>query len=238
MQTRRSRRIAGAVAGVATLSAALLMVGTADADPITGTSGVTGSVRVKTNTFELPDGSAFTGTLDPDAGTIEGDVVIPDLVYNVTEPLATTATIQVTIPDGIAGTVAEDGTVSADGVARIEITNVAALGDLTGCVFAPVNLGLDGTYDAETGAVHLEDPQFTIPETGAGCSLAAVVNPLLAGEDNAMVLDIALGVPPSETTTTTSTSTTVAPTTTAAPGTPTPPPPAAAPIRGNAAYTG
>lgn len=237
MQARRSRRLAGAIAGVATLSAALFVVGTADAEPITGTSGVTGSVRVKTNTFDLPDGSAFTGTLDPDAGTIEGDVTIPVLVYEVADP-ATTADIEVTLPDGISGTVDEEGNISATGAARIEITNVGLLGDVEGCVFAPVNLELEGTYDAETGAVHLEDPGFSIPETGASCALAAIVNPLLAGDDNAMVLDIALGVPPSETTTTTSTSTTVAPTTTAGPGTTTPPPPAAAPIRGRAAYTG
>lgn len=237
MNTRRSRRLAGAIAGVATLAIAVFAVGAAEADPITGTSGVTGTVQVGENSFALPDGSAFTGTLDPDAGTIEGDVTIPDLVYTVTDPVAAVATIAISIPDGITGTVDGDGNVSAAGTARIEITDVDILpGAIGTCVFEPVDLELDGTYDAEAGTVHLADEQFTIPATSDSCTIAALVNPMLAGDENSMVLDIALGVAPTPTTTTTTTTTAVPATT--APATTAPAATPAGTISGAASYTG
>ena len=265
---RRTRNVVAALTATTALSAAAFGTSVAQAaapsaGPEAVNAKVTGSLRSNTSTIELPQGSAFVGTVDYDTADFSGHLQMPDIDVNTTtdvggNPTPVHIVLRVT-DDGVDGTLdtgapPEDGRTEAAAsthasvqVTKLEVNLGGSWLELPvgeSCFLRPINLDLSGTYDPDAGEVALGAEGFNIPAAPegscgsmGGIDIASQLNDSLAGHDTAIELLIELGAapePPASTTTMTA-----APTTTTSGTTPTAPTaPPAKPAPGKATYTG
>lgn len=159
---------------------------------------LSGTISVGGDSGALPSGGAFTGSgYDPASGAVApGTFVFPQATTTYDSPLG-----PVVVTYRLGQTGQSSGQVAPDGVAaltpstlRLQVISASSpLGPINvgTCVFEPIDVVLAGT--GSPAGLALSDPGFTIPPVGAAdCGgFGSQINQAIAGDDNAIDLQMA-----------------------------------------------
>jgi len=146
---------------------------------LTLTTGGTPSV------LDVSNGSMISGSYDPDAGTLTGDISLGDTSFTATGTPAGDVEVDISFSSG--GPIQNgkvDGTnVSFADTETVNLDRVPALSlDLSPCSVGPVTLDYSGTYDPATGKVDVTSNEVTVPDLAGTCgNLASVIAPMING---------------------------------------------------------
>lgn len=195
--TRRRTGVIAAVAAATALATATI-AGPASAEPVPIFAVVTGDISISGNAASLPEGTAFEGTIDEEAGEINGDITYPasDVTLEPIPGQVATARLQIEQLTEVVGSWDTDtGEAEASTSVSLSIVSVVLGGNPIpvgdDCTFTPIQLDLTGEVTGEPGDLTAELGQsgFTIPPTAGACG--ALVNDLLAGDDNDVTINLA-----------------------------------------------
>lgn len=155
-------------------------------------SALTGSLNLNTgsgsSTLDVSSGSMISGSFDPDAGTLTGNVSLGNTSFPA-ETAVGDAIVAISFTSGgaIQNGVVDGTNVSFDDVQTVNLDSATVGGTaipLAPCFVGPVTLHYTGTYNPDTGAVQVTSNTATVPALEGTCNADAIkgmIAPMLEG---------------------------------------------------------